>query len=289
MYSNIFESGLGPVMEAYLAHMNATYPGSKVLFGLDAKAMFYYLYGGYDKTKNTAQMFKDIVAGKFNVDFNLLSFANSIKKYTSITILLRIDYEVSGNLHANTNPTAWDQASQDPQYYKAAFCKVANKFRELKTQNIEFVFHPNRGDHAGLYPDPSCVDWIGFSVFNHDVVQPTFDGNSYYWNNQSGTVDMNLKKGFDWAKSTGKKVMIAESSVQRPNSRTVQGMKTYFERALSIVETYQLDAWFYINSDWISKSWSGEWDDSRIETKPDEFKQWWKQAVVSSPKFLQYN
>ena len=74
--------------------------------------------------------------------------------------LLRVDYEVSGNLHANTNPSQFDPATFDFTAYPKAFAHV----RQIvlgTLPNVDFVFHAVRSQAKQLYPGDAVTDWIG--------------------------------------------------------------------------------------------------------------------------------
>lgn len=292
---------LGVHMHNYLAHINSTYPGAFMLYGLDAKSSFAHVYGNYDVTKNTEKQWRDILAGTGNIHDNIRSIANHLKSYSALKFLMRIDYEVSGNLHANTDNANWNPRTQNPAPYQQAFCRIANIVKEIAS-NVEFVYHPVRGDYSMLYPGASCVDWIGLSIFNNDLVLPASNGVDWYWNNQTGQIDSNLAAAFAWARNTGKKVMIAESSVQRPYSNDDSQIQEYFNRLMTVITRYNVDMWAYINtyekiykylplflSDWLALSWPAEWDNSRLETKSEAMQQWWRTNVLTNSRFIHYN
>lgn len=111
-------------------------------------------------------MCNDIATGKF--DDSLQTLAEYLGQYPNVSYLLRPDYEVSGNLHANTVEGAFDPSTFDTTAYPSAFSHI----REVLTQtvtNIEFMYHSVRGGAELLYPGDDAVDWIGFSIFNNDV------------------------------------------------------------------------------------------------------------------------
>lgn len=76
--------------------------------------------------------------------------------------LLRVDYEVSGNLHANTDPSGFDSATFDLTAYPKAFAHVRKVFLGV-LPNVDFVYHAVRGEAALLYPGDDVVDWNGMS------------------------------------------------------------------------------------------------------------------------------
>ena len=105
-----------------------------------------------------ARLCHDIANGKY--DTELQAFGRYLNQYLNVKYLLRVDYEVSGNLHANTNPTEFDSSTFDLTAYPDAFAHVRQVLSGILT-NVEFVFHPVRGSASLLYPGDSVVDWQG--------------------------------------------------------------------------------------------------------------------------------
>lgn len=105
-----------------------------------------------------AKLCNDIAAGKF--DSSLQKFAAYLGGFPSVKFLLRVDYEVSGNLHANTNPSTFDPSTFDLKAYPAAFAHVRQVISGA-ISNVEYVFHPVRGSAEQLYPGDDVVDWQG--------------------------------------------------------------------------------------------------------------------------------
>ena len=98
--------------------------------------------------------------GKF--DDNLKALANDLKQY-KVKYLLRIGYEVSGNLFANTNPSSFDPSTWDLDAYPKAFKHVKDLFSAI-IPDMEYVYHPTRGTAEQLSPNrlfPGIVDWQG--------------------------------------------------------------------------------------------------------------------------------
>jgi hypothetical protein len=105
--------------------------------------------------------------------------------------MLRIDYEVSSAFHC-TDSTC--------NSYKNAYNHVAQLIRsQTSTNNVAFIYHPVRGEYQQLYPGDANVDWIGVSIFNHELCMPIYDINQYYYNGTPGTgfdTTNNLCKGY---------------------------------------------------------------------------------------------
>ena len=74
--------------------------------------------------------------------------------------LFRVDYEVSGNLHANTNPTTFDPTTFDTTAYPKAFAHVREVVLGV-LPNVDFVYHAVRSQAKLLYPGDAVVDWNG--------------------------------------------------------------------------------------------------------------------------------
>lgn len=107
-----------------------------------------------------AQLCNDIANGKF--DSQLQSLASDLARYPQVKYLVRPDYEVSGNLHANTDPGASNPATFDHTAYPKAFAHVRGILNSKNT-NIQYIFHAVRGDAQNLYPGDDVVDFIGMS------------------------------------------------------------------------------------------------------------------------------
>lgn len=116
-----------------------------------------------------------------NLFDNLINYINSRQ---GTKFLLRLDYEVSSAFHCT-------DASCNS--YKGAFNSIAAYIRgRLAANNVAFVYHPVRGEFAQLYPGDANVDWIGLSVFNHELCMPIYHVNSTLYNGTPGS-------GFDVA------------------------------------------------------------------------------------------
>jgi hypothetical protein len=210
-------------------------------------------------------------------------FANST---TTPWINILNKYSSQG-INILTNPSAAPEI--DLSAYKNAFNYMANRIRNVDgASNVEFVYHPVRGygDTVNLYPGDQYADWIGFSVFNNDVCMDVKNADGSITANGTGTLDSNLAQGLAWAQSKGKKIMIAESAFQTPSTgMTTANFETYLSRVLSLINTYDVRSWTYIDSNWTAHQWTLPWGDSRIEANPTVLA-WWKGQLGS--RFLQY-
>lgn len=83
-----------------------------------------------------------------------------LSEFPSVKFLLRVDYEVSGNLHANTDPNAFVAATFDTTAYPKAFAHVRSIISGA-VKNVDFVYHSVRGGAELLYPGDDVVDWLG--------------------------------------------------------------------------------------------------------------------------------
>ena len=132
--------------------------------------------GTGDNAPASRQATLDIATGRYNSNFQpLIDYINS---HPNGKFLLRIDYEVSSAFHCT---------SSDCSSYKNAYNYLAQLIRSRTTAgNVEFIYHPVRGEFAQLYPGDTNVDWIGLSVFNHELCLPIYDQGTYQYNGTPG-------------------------------------------------------------------------------------------------------
>ncbi|KAI1428173.1 hypothetical protein F5Y12DRAFT_78866 [Xylaria sp. FL1777] len=272
VYGNIYDGTLNSDSQNLLA----TYAGSNrgyVEIGLSWKDDM--VSHGYSQFEG-ARLCNDIAAGKF--DSSLHTFTQYLSRFPNVKFLLRVDYEVSGNLHANTNPTQFDQSTFDLKAYPAAFAHVRQVVLGA-VKNVEFVFHPVRGSAQQLYPGDNVVDWQGFSVFNNDVCLNVGSTS----NCVGSRIDPNILKDIQFAK---KPKIIAESAVQPPAAGNQNDFIDYLTRVRDMVEQYDFAAWTYINSNWNAHGWdAATWGDSRVETHPAVL-QWFQQNIANNPRYI---
>jgi len=108
-----------------------------------------------------------------------------INDHPGARFFIRIDYEVSSVFHC----TDYGSANMTCASYKDAFNHVANLIDSSNTApggNVAFVYHPVRGEFAQLYPGDANVDWIGVSIFNHELCMPIYNQNQYLYNGTPG-------------------------------------------------------------------------------------------------------
>lgn len=226
----------------------------------------------------------DIVAGKFDTQIDAI--ANLMKSWPQLKFLLRIDYEVSQNGNANTNPYGLDPSTYDPSAYHNAFNYVAARIRNTDADsNVAFVFHPVRSpsDAQALYPGNAYVDWFGVSVFNNDVCLDA--GTTSNCPGQS--LDPNLAQVLQFGQRTGKPLMISESAVQTPSSQSVPGFETYLQRVFNLITTYDVHAFTYININWPNYGWTAPWGNSQLQQSSQVLNAW--EQSISSSRYLTYN
>lgn len=265
IWSGALNSDSDPFLSSY-AGANSGY----VEVGMSWKdAMTQYGYTEYQG----GILCTDIANGKY--DDNLNKLATTLAQYPNVNYLFRVDYEVSTNLHANTDPSNWDPSTQNLTAYPAAFAHVRQVIGS-QVKNIEFVYHAVRGQGALLYPGDDVVDWNGISIFNNDVCLPVGPTT----NCVGDTIDPNVQKDLDWMP---KKKMICESAVQPPSSSTSDGFINYLTLVKTLVEKNGVSAWTYINSDWTNHGWPADtWGDSRVEANPDVLS-WWNTNIANGP------
>ncbi|MDM4781390.1 MULTISPECIES: RICIN domain-containing protein [unclassified Micromonospora] len=131
-------------------------------------------YTGGDENAKAARsraVTQEIADGRHDAQFgNLIAFVN---QYPAAKFFLRVDYEVSSFYHCTDASCA---------SYRNAFAKVRSLINAAKRQdNVTYVFHPVRGEFEKLYPGDAVTDWIGVSVFAHELCLPIYD-NGYLYN-----------------------------------------------------------------------------------------------------------
>jgi beta-mannanase len=261
--------------------------------------------GGYGQMINqTASNYKSkalydalVAVGNGAWDAKIDAYANSFASRPDVKFFVRIDYEVSlflfaykGTQYCNTwleqqataginvfeNPDT--VAQLDRQAYITAYNRIANRIKAIAS-NVAFVYHPVRGfnDTKWLYPGDQNVDYVAFSVFNNDMcmeVNGTF-------NCAGQAVDPQLQKSMDFAKQHGKAIMIAESAVQAPASRTPAQFNLYLEKLNNLIVANDVKVVSYINSNWPVHGWDANWGDSRVETNTT-VKNYWNSIFLGT-------
>lgn len=119
--------------------------------------------GGYSMFEG-AKLQHDIAAGRWDEGLNKLG--DYLAQF-DLQYMLRPDYEVTGNQHANTNPNQFDSTTFDRTAYPAAFRHVAENLSG-KLDSIQYIYHPMRGNAELLYPGDDIVDFQGKSLVLHD-------------------------------------------------------------------------------------------------------------------------
>ena len=122
---------------------------------------------GQDVAARSRAVTQEIANGRYADRFNRLR--DFVRANPQSTFYLRLDYEVSTYYHCT------DASCSS---YKNAF----NRLRGLlAAANVKAVFHPVRGEFEQLYPGNSTVDWIGVSIFAHELCLPIYE-NQYLYN-----------------------------------------------------------------------------------------------------------
>ncbi|KAI9655358.1 MAG: hypothetical protein M1821_005505 [Bathelium mastoideum] len=229
-------------------------------------------------------------------DSNLNALGSYLAGYPNVKYIFRVDYEVSGNLHANTNPNEFDSSTFDLTAYPKAFAHVRSVISS-HVSNITFMYHPVRGEASLLYPGDDVVDYqgslanidvyskqglttiLGFSIFNNDVCLPV--GSTT--NCEGSTLDPNVIIDINFAT---KPKWVAESSVQPAACDDPSDFITYLTRVTNMIQQYEFAGWTYINSNWPVHGWdSNDWCDSRIETNAP-IASWFQTNVVSNNAYV---
>ncbi|MFB6830262.1 hypothetical protein [Streptomyces hydrogenans] len=112
----------------------------------------------------------EIAAGGHTASLDrLLAFTDA---YPAARFKLRLDYEVSSFYHCTDASCA---------SYKNAFGRLAAHLdARSRAHNLEYVFHPVRGEFEAMYPGDAAVDWMGVSVFAHELCLPIHDRGYLY-------------------------------------------------------------------------------------------------------------
>jgi hypothetical protein len=228
---------------------------------------------------------EQIVQGAF--DQQIDAFVTFFKSHPTITFLLRVDYEVSTNFHCNVDHTKWNFDTKDCHFYVDAFRYVAKRVREIgQVQNVQLVYHPVRGQASLLYPGDETVDWVGFSVFNNDLCLPVRNGEQVVNGCTGGSVDPGLANDIAWAEARGKRVIVAESSVQHDTDSDAASFNTYLDRLFGLLGAHRgIRGLVYINIDWRNnwipgEAWTGPFDaDSRVQRYPETLARWCRELA----------
>lgn len=223
-------------------------------------------------------------------DTKIDAYAGAFAARPDVKFFLRVEYEVSLLLFAYNGTQYFDtwlqqKAAQginvfenpdaipelDRSAYINAYNRIANRIKSIAS-NVAFVYHPVRGynDTRWLYPGDTNVDYVGFSIFNNDVcmeVNGTF-------NCQGQSIDPQLQQSINFAKQHNKAIMVAESAVQAPASRTPSEFNLYLTRLNNLITANDVKVLSYINSNWTAHGWDNSWGDSRVEVNTTVKNHW---------------
>lgn len=190
-------------------------------------------------------------------DFQIKKIGQWIRS-TNRPVYLRIGYEFDGS---------WNH--YEPKAYVKAYRKIADKFREMKIDNISYVWssaaaNPFKGHPiSAWYPGDDYVDWVGLSVFRQ------FDG--------SLGKEADIKRLCDFAKEKKLPIAIVESTPFGskggiPDSK----WDSWFKKVFKLIEDNDIQMFCYINTNWDEQwMWKGQgWGDCRIQNNPTIKKKW---------------
>ncbi|PWJ38498.1 fibronectin type III domain-containing protein [Sediminitomix flava] len=317
----------------YLTWVNDNYPGATILIAISIKdnpgaggygelnpnSSNYDPNGVYKATKDIAYTTK--------WDAEIAQLANKFKSFPNLKFMVRLGYEVSLlamgnaaegmefgdvlNIYNDQGVNIYDLPKEefyntvskdhiDVDAFPDAYNKMAQIIREQEgATNVKFVYHPVRGfgEVKLLYPGDEYVDYIAFSIFNHDISMGTDESIQVIREigSNGSRLDGNLEQSLDW--STAKKpVIIAESAYQNAPAEWKDYISSpydnpfieYLDRLLEVVENYDIRSLAYINSDWQSHGWPEQWADSRVEAFAD-VKAYWMENVINNSRYVQYN
>jgi hypothetical protein len=238
---------------------------------------------------------EEIVAGA--LDHNIQRLAKYIKDHGKHhSFFLRIGYE-------------FDSAENhyDAGFYRVAFQRIVNIFREVNTTNVAFVWHASGfspRDNLRIsdwYPGARYVDWCGVSLFQ----QP------YSCSGDPALCTMQpVEDLVEFCKRQNIPVMIAESTpyggivdehtvMKNPEAHNEAGYvgdtwSRWFQPVLSFIERHDIRIWSYINCNWdLQKMWqihhapNEHWGDTRVEAYND-MRNKWLEHVLHSSRFQMY-
>ncbi|MER5876439.1 hypothetical protein ABT119_11015 [Streptomyces sp. NPDC001910] len=185
------------------------------------------------KAARSRAVTQELADGKYADRFQTL--IDFVDAHPSARFLLRLDYEVSSAYHCTDASCA---------SYKNAFTRIRSLIDGRTHQhNVQYVYHPVRGEYEKLYPGDGVVDRLGVSVFAHELCLPIHDTGGYLYNGTPPTnydttalqcrnaylgtdqwgnpaavwknwdYDANVLKMMKFAKDHGKKMIVSESGM----------------------------------------------------------------------------
>ena len=170
--------------------------------------------------------------------------------------------------------------------YRLAFRKMVDTYHKKRRfwfyrNKIEFVWHswaasvPDKSALGSFYPGDNYVDMVGISVFSQ-----------LYPKSQLGSVDT-VDLVLDFAKSHGKPVMIAESTVYGGIDSMDDPWNDWFQPVLALIERNDVAMWSYINCDWTEQPmWQyAGFGDTRLSSNGTVM-DLWNERVLDDPRFL---
>lgn len=127
------------------------------------------------KAAASRQASQDIANGVYDSQFDTL--IDHINSNPNATYYLRVGYEVSTFFHC-TNSSC--------NSYKDAFEHIVQLIdSRTNGANVQYVYHPVRGEYQQLYPG-AVTDWIGVSIFNHELCLPIYNLGTTFYNGTPG-------------------------------------------------------------------------------------------------------
>ncbi|MBZ9750268.1 fibronectin type III domain-containing protein [Deinococcus sp. HMF7604] len=152
-------------------------------------------YNGGDENLK-ASISRGVTQSLANRDAGLLAKFDPLIAYINsrpgTKFLLRLDYEVSPFYHCEDYQATG--SALKCLAYKGAFNSIASYVAGKVTgDNVGFIYHPVRGVFREMYPGAAWVDWIGLSVFNHELCLPIY--NRYVTNNGTSIVNNTIYNG----------------------------------------------------------------------------------------------
>mmetsp|Transcript_15717 Transcript_15717/g.19163 ORF Transcript_15717/g.19163 Transcript_15717/m.19163 type:complete len:322 (+) Transcript_15717:419-1384(+) len=229
--------------------------------------------------------------GKMDTNLKVLSDYLQTNQFSAI--FLRLGYEFD-------NPFF---GYHDPQVYASAFQYIVQYLRHSLTHTslskTKFVWHSwaaPRMEGVSLqdfYPGDSFVDWVGISVFQQLYPSSSNGDNGYVWGGNYADIEEVL----DFAKMHTKPTMIAESTpfggidkMDNSDSVSTDPWQHWFGRVLSLIETFDIDMWCYINCNWdVQPMWHNVGFGDTLLSSNEYIMEKWQAYIINSEgkqKFL---
>ncbi len=101
-------------------------------------------------------------------DFYIKKWALAIKSFGHV-VFIRLGHEMNDPYRY-----PWGPQNNKPEDFVAAWRHVVNLFRQMKVNNVEWVWAPQPAylHYKEYYPGKDVVDWVGVGALNYGTVAP---------------------------------------------------------------------------------------------------------------------